>query len=56
MRWVTLTDTAKKQARKVLDLSLTLQADVLKGISSEDIATTRRVLAAMIENVGEAEA
>lgn len=55
VRWVTLTDTAKKQARKVLDLSLTLQADVLKGISSEDIATTRRVLAAMIENVGEAE-
>ncbi len=56
VRWVTLTQTARQQAEKVLALSEALQAEVLSGINPQDIAATRRVLAAILENVGEAEA
>ncbi len=54
VKWVALTEESKSQASQVLALSDELHADVLNGIKAADIAATRRVLSAILENIEKA--
>ncbi len=53
-RHIVLTDAAQSQAEAVLVLTGQLRADVLAGISEEDLAITHSVLCRMLDNVAEA--
>ena len=53
-RHVQLTESAEGQVAAVLMLTEQLRADVLAGISEEDLAVTHNVLRQMLENVATA--
>lgn len=53
-RHILLTDAAQSQAEAVLMLTEQLRADVLSGISEEDLEVTNRVLCRMLANVADA--
>ena len=50
---IAMTPRGAKVAEEVLDLARTLRADVLKGISANDMSTTVKVFAAMAENIAQ---
>ncbi|SFB82615.1 MarR family winged helix-turn-helix transcriptional regulator [Tropicimonas isoalkanivorans] len=50
-RHIHLTDAAEGQVQAVLKLSEQVRADVLAGISEEDLAITHKVLLQMFDNV-----
>ncbi|WP_337181705.1 MarR family transcriptional regulator [Shinella sp.] len=50
---IAMTRYGAKVAEEVLDLARTLRADVLKGISPADMATTVKVFAAMAGNIAQ---
>lgn len=48
---IAMTAYGAKVAEEVLDLARSLRADVLKGVSAGDMATTVKVFSAMAENI-----
>lgn len=53
-RYIILTEAAESQVQAVLMLTEQLRADVLVGVSEEDLAVTHRVLCRMLANVAKA--
>ncbi|WP_299655580.1 MarR family transcriptional regulator [uncultured Jannaschia sp.] len=53
-RHILLTEVAQNQAEAVLALTERLRADVLAGISKQDLAITNDVLLRMLDNVAKA--
>lgn len=50
---IAMTPRGAKVAEEVLDLARSLRADVMKGVSTGEMTTTVKVLAAMSENIAQ---